>query len=195
MEARQLTEKGAERKRRLLAFAATRFADNGYHPTSVAEIVDGVGVGKGVFYWYFASKDDLLREILRESLFDLRATQATAIAKANDPLQKIEAGVRATMKWSATRPEILRIVMFAWSEENFADAMRRGRDIMVADTAQLIQQAIDLGQIIDGDAAMMATSLRGITDELSREYALSDAQQLDHVIETAVRIALRGLQG
>ncbi|MBW3557793.1 MAG: TetR/AcrR family transcriptional regulator, partial [Actinobacteria bacterium] len=36
-------------------FAAHRFADHGYHPTSVAEIVQGMGVGKGVFYWYFSS--------------------------------------------------------------------------------------------------------------------------------------------
>jgi hypothetical protein len=34
-----------------MSFAATRFALNGYHPTSVQEIVGGLGVGKGVFYW------------------------------------------------------------------------------------------------------------------------------------------------
>ncbi len=195
MEARQLTEKGAERKRLLLELATGRFAENGFHRTSVAEIVDGVGVGKGVFYWYFASKDDLLREILRDALFNLRAAQATAIAKANDPLQKIEAGIRATMEWSAKHPEILKIVMFAWSEENFAGAMRRGREIMVSDTAQLIQQAIDLGQIIDGNAFMMATALRGITDELSREYALVGSAQPSDLIDTAVRVGLNGLQG
>ena len=53
-------------------FAARRFAENGYHPTSVAEIVEGMGVGKGVFYWYFSSKEALLVEILREAQYDLR---------------------------------------------------------------------------------------------------------------------------
>ena len=48
-------------------YAATRFAENGYHPTSVAEIVQGLGVGKGVFYWYFDSKEELFLEILREA--------------------------------------------------------------------------------------------------------------------------------
>ena len=55
--------------------AAHRFAANGYHPTSVAEIVDGMGVGKGVFYWYFSSKEELFGEILRDAQHDLM-TQA-----------------------------------------------------------------------------------------------------------------------
>ena len=50
-----------------MAFATRRFAENGFHPTSVSDIVDGIGVGKGVFYWYFPSKDDLLLEILRQA--------------------------------------------------------------------------------------------------------------------------------
>ena len=50
---RRLTSRGKERRRQLMDHATGLFADNGYHPTSVAEIVQGLGVGKGVFYWYF----------------------------------------------------------------------------------------------------------------------------------------------
>src|SRR3546814_19099987 len=35
-----------------MAFATSRFAEQDYHPTSVSEIVAGLGVGSGVFYWY-----------------------------------------------------------------------------------------------------------------------------------------------
>ena len=79
---RQLTRRGQERRERLLEYATQQFAEKGFHPTSVSDIVDGVGVGKGVFYWYFESKDELLIEILREALRDLRSTQAAAIADA-----------------------------------------------------------------------------------------------------------------
>ena len=47
---RRLTQRGKDRRRQLMDFAAHRFAENGYHPTSVAEIVQGMSVGKGVFY-------------------------------------------------------------------------------------------------------------------------------------------------
>ena len=61
---RRLTQRGRDRRRQLIDFAAHRFAENGYDPTSVAEIVSGMKVGKGVFYWYFSSKEELFLEIL-----------------------------------------------------------------------------------------------------------------------------------
>ena len=49
-------KRGRDRRHQLMEYAAQRFAEGGYHPTSVADIVDGLNVGKGVFYWYFSSK-------------------------------------------------------------------------------------------------------------------------------------------
>ena len=89
---RRLTARGEERRRQLLDFATERFAENGYHPTSVAEIVQGLGVGKGVFYWYFESKEELFLEILKEAQTDLRRTQQQAIADVDDPIRRIELG-------------------------------------------------------------------------------------------------------
>ena len=143
--ARRLTARGQERRDELVRFATKRFAENGYHPTSVSEIVDGVGVGKGVFYWYFPSKDDLLLEILRGALYDLRAVQAAALAGTADPLQRLELGIRASLDWSAANPDILRLALFSWTEETFAQAMERGRRIAIADTARHVQAAIDAG--------------------------------------------------
>ncbi len=74
-----------------MAFAIARFAEHGYHPTSVAEIVEGLGVGKGVFYWYFDSKEELLLgQILKDAQTDLRRRQQAAIGDEADPLARIE---------------------------------------------------------------------------------------------------------
>ncbi len=192
---RRLTRRGQERRDKLLAFATARFAKNGFHPTSVSEIVDGVGVGKGVFYWYFESKDELLVEILRESLRDLRTTQAAAIADAKDPLQRLEAGIRASLLWSANNPDIIRLVNFGWSEESFSRVLRKGRDILIADSARLIEQAADLGQIMAGNPVMMALAIRAVIDSLAEEYAVANGEIDPEMVETAVRICLRGLRG
>ena len=40
MSERRLTPRGAERRAQLIAYATERFAADGYHPTSVADIVD-----------------------------------------------------------------------------------------------------------------------------------------------------------
>ena len=76
---RKLTPRGRERREQLMTCAARLFAERGYHPTSVADIVAALGVGKGVFYWYFASKDELLTELLKASNHDLRKRQQHAV--------------------------------------------------------------------------------------------------------------------
>ncbi len=192
---RTLTARGKDRRDALMAFATTQFAQNGFHPTSVSEIVDGVGVGKGVFYWYFASKDQLLLHILRDALRDLRRNQNRAIRTADNPIERLELGIRSTLTWSIEHPEVIRLVMFAWTEERFAQDMRRGRRIVISDTAKHISQAMDLGLIEQGDARVMATAVRGVSDELARQFAISGDPLDDAVIETAVRFCLRGVIG
>src|SRR3954465_2799277 len=103
---RRLTTRGKERRQQLMDFAGSRFADGGYHPTSVAEIVQGLGVGKGVFYWYFDSKEELFLEILKEAQQELRRAQQQAIDGIDDPVRRIELGIQASMRWSSEHPEL-----------------------------------------------------------------------------------------
>src|SRR3954470_11967549 len=130
---RRLTQRGRERRQQLMDFAALRFAENGYHPTSVAEIVHALGVGKGVFYWYFSSKEELFLEILKDAQTDLRRTQQHAIGDEADPVQRIELGMRASMRWFDEHRHLFNLFQFAATEDRFGLAMRRGQDVAVAD--------------------------------------------------------------
>src|SRR3954465_6111418 len=113
---RRLTARGRDRRRQLMDHATARFAEGGYHPTSVAEIVTGLGVGKGVFYWYFQSKEELFLEILKEAQTDLRRTQQLAITDVDDPIRRIELGIRATTEWSAAHRDFYKLTQFAATE-------------------------------------------------------------------------------
>src|SRR3954462_15467201 len=148
---RRLTQRGRDRRSQLMDFAARRFASNGYHPTSVAEIVEGMGVGKGVFYWYFSSKEELLAEILREAQLDLRRRQEHAIGDEADPIRRIESGIRASMEWLHENRHLSTLFQFAATEERFAPALRRGQEVVVADVVRHVEQAITAGRIPDGD--------------------------------------------
>src|SRR6266568_2907845 len=139
---RRLTQRGRERRAQLMTYATARFAENGYHPTSVAEIVQGLGVGKGVFYWYFSSKEELMLEILKEAQHDLRKRQQAVIANEPDALQRIELGLRASMAWFAENRHLVNLFQFAYSEERFSGAMKRGQDVAVADLVHHVKDGI-----------------------------------------------------
>src|SRR5689334_21478663 len=114
---RRLTARGQQRRRQLVDEAARRFAANGYDLTSVAEIVDGLGVGKGVFYWYFASKEELLRDVLRDAQLDLRRAQHAAIRDEPDPVQRIALGIRASIAWLSAHRDLFALFEFAALDE------------------------------------------------------------------------------
>src|ERR1700678_2235115 len=108
--ARRLTPKGARRRRELMDTAARAFAADGYHTTSVSTIVDGIGGGKGVFYWYFESKDELFEEILTDSLRSMRLAQREAIAGEPDPARRIEQGIRGSLRRLSERRTLFSLM-------------------------------------------------------------------------------------
>jgi AcrR family transcriptional regulator len=78
VEAPNETPKGAARGRRtsrranatratLVQAAAKLFAENGYHATSVPDIVKAAGVGHGTFYEYFGSRREILVALAEEA--------------------------------------------------------------------------------------------------------------------------------
>jgi len=190
---RRLTQRGQERRRQLLDFAIARFAENGYHPTSVAEIVQGLGVGKGVFYWYFDSKEELFFEILKEAQLDLRRTQRQAIDGVDDPIERIVAGLRASMVWSAAHPELHQLVQFAATEDRFAGAVRKGQEVAVRDVGRHVREGIERGEIRDLDPELLAHAILGITAQLVREFLHERHMPPNEVADAAIAIILSGL--
>ena len=192
-ERRKLTPRGKERRRQLLDHAARRFAENGYHPTSVADIVGGLGVGKGVFYWYFDSKEQLFLEILRESQTDLRRAQRDAIAEEDDPLRRLELGVRAAFTWWGAHPEIVNLVQFAATEAAFAKALRRGTEVSVGDAVTHLKEAIAEGRVRDADPEVLAHAVLGVTNQLSRAFVRDRRDRVEEIADVAVAFCLEGL--
>ncbi len=64
----KLKEKGAASKNKLLKSAAACFSENGFDAASVDEICRHAGLSKGGFYHHFASKQDLIIELLNQWL-------------------------------------------------------------------------------------------------------------------------------
>ena len=191
--ARRLTQRGKERREQLMTFAAARFAEQGYHPTSVSEIVSGLGVGKGVFYWYFDSKEQLFLEILREAQTDLRRKQQQAIADEADPVRRIELGLRASLAWSEAHRDHNKLIQFAATEQAFAPALRRGQDIAVADVVKHVKEAMAQGRIRDTDPDVLAHAMVGVVGHLTRIFIYERGEPADSVADAAVAFCLEGL--
>lgn len=59
-------------KKKVLTTALRLFASNGFHATTTAKIAKQAGVSEGTIYKYFSSKDDLLANLLRPVLTEIK---------------------------------------------------------------------------------------------------------------------------
>jgi AcrR family transcriptional regulator len=193
MAERQLTRRGTERRRQLMDYAAERFASGGFHPTSVAEVVEGLGVGKGVFYWYFASKDELFLEILRESQADLRRAQQQAIGDERDAVRRIELGIRATFAWMDDHRPLVNLLQFAATEERFAPTLRHAQARQFRDLTHHVAEAVAEGRVRAADPELLTHAVLGVLDRLSRALLRDNGLRADDLAEEAVAFCLGGL--
>jgi len=191
--AHRLTARGRRRRQELLDYAASAFAASGYHPTSVTDIVDGLGVGKGVFYWYFASKEELFRQILAEAQHDLRRVQRQAIEDEPDPVRRIESGIRTTVSWFAEHRDLFTLLEFARTEERFAPLIRQGEEQAVADALPHVKAGMAAGLIRRADPYVVSHAILGVTDHLARVLVLEEGRSAEEAAEAAIAFSLEGI--
>lgn len=158
---RRLTSQGQERKQQLLDRAAELFAVRGYAETRVVDIVAAAGVAKGLFYWYFENKEALFRELVENIRLRLRRHQAEAMDPAADPLVRIRQGAEASVRFMATHSHFFALLEVENLDKQFADVLRKGTDVHVADVTALIREGIAAGLVRDDDPELLAYGVVG----------------------------------
>jgi AcrR family transcriptional regulator len=172
--------------------AARTFAAEGYHTTSVTSIVDRVGVGKGVFYWYFDSKDQLLTQILEDALRSMRLAQREAIAGEPDPARRIEQGIRASLRWLSEHRHLFALMEFARTEERFAPLVRQGDQQTVADALPHVSAGITAGLLRGEDPVILTMAILGVTGHLARVLVLEQGNDAEAVAQAAITFCRNG---
>jgi AcrR family transcriptional regulator len=155
--------------------------------------VESLGVGKGVFYWYFESKENLFLEILASSSQDLRRCQQAAIGDEPDPLRRIELGIRASLQWFRDHQHLINLSQFAATEERFAAVLRQNEAVAIDDICRHLKEAMAGGSVPDQDPTMLAHALVGASRHLARTYLMNDDAPVEAVADVAVRFVLGGL--
>ena len=109
----------AERRRHILTSARGCFSRNGFHATSMDDIIAATGMSSSAVYRYFRSKDELVAAaadealVLVRDLFDKLLEQRPAPSPAEVITAMVEAGCSRT---SHPDYDLTRIVIQTWGE-------------------------------------------------------------------------------
>lgn len=95
-----------ERRSQILKHAARLFGDNGYHETSISDIISAAGIARGTFYLYFENKRGIFAELvdgLLDQLMDAIQTVDTAPGAPSARQQLIDNFTRVLELFSEQR--------------------------------------------------------------------------------------------
>ena len=168
---RRHTDHGRERKQQLVDAAAELFAANGYAATRIQDICDRAGVAKGLFYWYFPTKQELFAELVRTMRQRLRKAQAAAMDPRADPLTRVRQGTEASVHFHVEHAGYFALLNVERADNDHAELLREGSAIFLGDVVALIREAQHAGLTPpDEPANALAVGVLGAVSSLTHAW-------------------------
>jgi AcrR family transcriptional regulator len=161
----------APTRERILQSATDLFGTRGVEAVSLDVIAAEVGVAKQTLLYWFPSKDDLVQAVLVQAAAELTiATEAAIRASGDDPLDRIDAVVRAVFRPAVRRPALLGLIREV-SRLSPAVGERFHTELqpLVERAVVYLQKEMDRGRIRRADprliAALCYATVTGIATE------------------------------
>jgi TetR/AcrR family transcriptional regulator len=156
---------------RILATAAERFGRRGVDAVSLDEIAAEVGVRKQTVLYWFASKDELVDAVLDAVAAELAVVIDAAVRAApDDPLERVDAVVRAVFRLAVRRPSLLGLVAeLSRLPSARAAALRAHVDPLVERAVAFLGAEMDAGRLRRGDPRLVAALAYGTITGIATE--------------------------
>jgi AcrR family transcriptional regulator len=167
---RALSARGTRTRQRLLESAEAVFAEHGYHDASVVKITEAAGVGQGTFYLYFASKQDVFDELVRDLNRRVRYAMKEGSSRGKTRLEAELLGFRAYFRFTAEHPALYRIVRQA--EFVSPEMLHYHYERLSGGYVEALREASERGEIAELDAEVAAWALMGMGELLGMRWIL-----------------------
>jgi AcrR family transcriptional regulator len=102
-------DRGRDTRARLRELALQLFAEQGYEKTSLREIAEHLGVTKAALYYYFKSKEDIVRSLVEDYVADLDELIAWGKAQPRTAAVRAEI-IRRYLHIVASGTEVFRML-------------------------------------------------------------------------------------
>ena len=171
-------EQKEERRQAILMTALTLFVKRGYHETKISDIAAAVPMSTGLLFHYFASKEELLVELVN---MGAQATRSTEKMSEVPPEIFFEAFLGKLFEYAAEQPWVFNMFVLM-GQARRAGMPEEARKIALStatidDTADMIRKGQESGAFRAGDAKLLSicfwATVQGIMEEMALNPDLS----------------------
>jgi len=189
---------GQVRRDQLVACAVQALCEVGFAGTSIAEIARRAGVSKGVVTYHFASKEELLSQVVADLYRRGGEVIGAASSTAGPALELLRGYLDANLQFVHAHPRQVGAVMEIAANLRRDDgslALAPARHDPVREHLQtLLQSGQDKGELGLFDAAAVALIIRAAIDAAAAQLVTNPrfdletySRQLISMVESAVR--------
>ncbi len=188
-----------ERVEQILNAATSVFARLGFNNARMDDIVAESGLSKGTLYWYFKSKDDIIKAIL-DGMFegelahlrDLHTSQGTASERL---LELTQRAIDDLHGMTSLIPITYEFYTLAFRQKKVRQALQSYFRSYIDILAPLIQQGIDQSEFRPVSARQAAIAISAIYEGTVLLWVADpDTVNLDEHILAGVSMLLDGLK-
>ncbi|MGG1632695.1 TetR/AcrR family transcriptional regulator [Rossellomorea sp. NRS-1567] len=185
-------------KEKLTEHAVRLFDEKGFTVTSIQDIVESIGVTKGTFYYYFSSKEELLREIHMCYIDGLLSKQERVLVDDRKCyMEKLYDIVHLSIldiKEQGSSAKVFFREMRHLSQESL-DAIEPKRDMYRYNIETLLKEGRKNGDFHeDFDVSIVAFGILGMMNWSYQWYKPDGAKSDQEIARTFVNMVLKGIE-
>jgi AcrR family transcriptional regulator len=186
-----------ERATQILDAARACFMRKGYFATKMDEIARESGLSKGGIYFHFDSKRDIFRHLVeREYNRDMEFIDSVLDAERDIATILVGLGEHFVQEFASTdTPRFTAIIAeMAIRDEEIREMLQELQENYIQRLADVLERAMDEGQLRQVDARATAIILKAIIDGIQAGMAVGgQTPDLESLMATSMELFTRGL--
>jgi AcrR family transcriptional regulator len=167
---RELKARGLETRRRLLDASERVFGELGFYDASIVKITEAAGVAQGTFYLYFASKQEIFEELVRDLNARVRHAMQEAASLGGDRIEAERLGFRGYFQFTSEHPALYRVIRQA--EFVSPETLQYHYAKITEGYVDGLRDAMARGEITAGDPEVIAWALMAVGEMLGMRWLL-----------------------
>jgi TetR/AcrR family transcriptional regulator, fatty acid metabolism regulator protein len=120
-------------------------ARDGYENITVQDIADHAGFSKGIVYYYFRSKDDVMVSLFDSTIAVLDRRFADVRRESPDPRQQLESVISISLDIVNEHIEFYRVIMVFWTQIHHKQLMRQVNAKLFSHWRREIEKILEQG--------------------------------------------------
>ncbi len=168
------------------------FAKHGYEATGIREVARDAGLSLSTLYHYIESKEDLLLDIIRTSMSELRAAAQESLANSETPAERLAGLVRGHVTVHGRMR--LDAIVSDTELRSLSEAERKGavklRDRYEQQWQEVIDEGVAANDFYVTDPKLVRLALLQMCTGVAYWYSPAGDRALPHIADAFADLAL-----